>query len=650
MKKKNVAVTIEVLKEWTAQNYVQNGDISVIPRLESFGSNARVVLEFFKSGSFITTIYAYGTAAARNADTGRGVNAGSVVYSETNGPLAFWSGSTWAVDAFAVPTAMRSALAAFASSLVIASGTPIPGPPGTTDFDDLTNKPTTLAGYGVSLLSETVIPTYGVSQPLSAFFARTNNAFDRISDAIQSRIKARTTTIADNNTIREALQAQIDALSAAGGGIIYFPAGLYLLDQRLTVKPNVLIIGAGKTATTLKLTAYERVVVLQEYAGIMHCDIDAGNFATEETVNKLAALNFSGPNSYASHIKAHGCYTGVVFSGITVVDCFADNIESYDNISRGMQFDPFTSRNLVTHFNSHDNGNAGVVFGHGAHDNIVNGFVSRRIANPSIWFQEGVYNNRVTNIDISDPISASMIAIVYNYACYGNSVSGGFVKGHGRVAGFTGGDVDGVYPEIVNHETDDNVLEGLICKGTDNTNNGHDAIVFGQNTGTSPTANRNVVRNCLFDTFYSVFRNVSDAGNNCDLSDIKTRNIGAGGVMARMKSATDVARIRNIEGFNTKFKGSDATIAADSTGVKTIVLNHGLLFTPTASMISASVTRETAVADISWKDLWVVAITNLAVTVRLTVVTASATAGAKLRVNIHVDAQAEEGFALSLLP
>lgn len=162
MHPKNIYATRTALTEWAGQSYVNKADgVSLDPRLESFGSNTRLAIEVQRFGSYLTTIYAYGTAAIRDADTGRDVNVGSIVYSETNGPLAFWSGSAWAADGFALWTAMRSALAAFAASLVIVDGVPIPGPPGTTDFEDLDGLPTTLEGYGVDLPAEPFTPPGG---------------------------------------------------------------------------------------------------------------------------------------------------------------------------------------------------------------------------------------------------------------------------------------------------------------------------------------------------------------------------------------------------------------------------------------------------------------------------------------------------------
>lgn len=45
---------------------------------------------------------------------------------------------------------------------------------------------------------------------------------------------------------RPAIQAAIDAASAAGGGIVYFPAGTYLITSTLNVPADVWLLGAGQ--------------------------------------------------------------------------------------------------------------------------------------------------------------------------------------------------------------------------------------------------------------------------------------------------------------------------------------------------------------------------------------------------------------------
>lgn len=47
------------------------------------------------------------------------------------------------------------------------------------------------------------------------------------------------------------IQALMDAISAAGGGVLYLPPGRIRIDQRLIPRSNVAIVGAGKEATKL---------------------------------------------------------------------------------------------------------------------------------------------------------------------------------------------------------------------------------------------------------------------------------------------------------------------------------------------------------------------------------------------------------------
>lgn len=50
-----------------------------------------------------------------------------------------------------------------------------------------------------------------------------------------------------------AIQAAIDAANAAGGGIVFFPAGSYRITAALNLKDKVSILGAGARATTISI-------------------------------------------------------------------------------------------------------------------------------------------------------------------------------------------------------------------------------------------------------------------------------------------------------------------------------------------------------------------------------------------------------------
>lgn len=145
MRAVNIYATRTALTEWAGQGYVNKVDgVSLDPRLESFGANTRLAIDVQRLGSYLTTIYGYATTAIRNADAGRDINVGSIVYADTtvaNNKLAFWNGSAWAADTFTVSTALRSALSALAAALSITTGTPVPGSPGSNAWNDITGKP-----------------------------------------------------------------------------------------------------------------------------------------------------------------------------------------------------------------------------------------------------------------------------------------------------------------------------------------------------------------------------------------------------------------------------------------------------------------------------------------------------------------------------
>jgi hypothetical protein len=50
-----------------------------------------------------------------------------------------------------------------------------------------------------------------------------------------------------------AIQAALDAVGAAGGGVVYVPAGTYLISSDLTIPDKVFLVGAGPQATVIKL-------------------------------------------------------------------------------------------------------------------------------------------------------------------------------------------------------------------------------------------------------------------------------------------------------------------------------------------------------------------------------------------------------------
>ena len=59
-----------------------------------------------------------------------------------------------------------------------------------------------------------------------------------------------TNTFATASAYTDKVNSAIEALSNAGGGVLYFPAGTYFLFSNVTLKSNVIIVGAGSDAET----------------------------------------------------------------------------------------------------------------------------------------------------------------------------------------------------------------------------------------------------------------------------------------------------------------------------------------------------------------------------------------------------------------
>lgn len=74
----------------------------------------------------------------------------------------------------------------------------------------------------------------------------TRASFSMITGAVANVLDYGASTAAADNTA--AIQAAIDAMSAAGGGTVYFPAGTYNLQGTLTIKSNVSYKGDSGTS------------------------------------------------------------------------------------------------------------------------------------------------------------------------------------------------------------------------------------------------------------------------------------------------------------------------------------------------------------------------------------------------------------------
>lgn len=85
------------------------------------------------------------------------------------------------------------------------------------------------------------------------------NVFDGFTAAQQADVLAGTETL----DVRAAIQAQIDALETAGGGVLDFPRGTYSIGAALVLPAKVFLRGAGSANTIIKLRAAADSNILQ---------------------------------------------------------------------------------------------------------------------------------------------------------------------------------------------------------------------------------------------------------------------------------------------------------------------------------------------------------------------------------------------------
>jgi len=101
-------------------------------------------------------------------------------------------------------------------------------------------------------------------------------------------------------------------------------------------------------------------------------------------------------------------------------------------------------------------------------------------------------------------------------------------------------------------------------------------------------------------------------------------------------SGTGKVTTKNNIGYATEANVLSGTIAIDSTGTKLFVVPHGLNITPLSENVSFTLVRETLVNDVAIGYIRLETIDATNITGRLYVTTASATAGATVKVAIKI--------------
>lgn len=141
------------------------------------------------------------------------------------------------------------------------------------------------------------------------------------------------------------LQAAVDAVSSAGGGVVYLPPGTYNLSSALAMASNVHLLGAGSTATVLSPTGQGFAAITVTGAitnwSIKNLTIDYSTATGGGVSSNSAAIGIKIVDSasvYASRFTLEGltikkCYRGIDDQSdahsFTIRDLVVDTFYSY---------------------------------------------------------------------------------------------------------------------------------------------------------------------------------------------------------------------------------------------------------------------------------------------------------------------------------
>lgn len=231
---------------------------------------------------------------------------------------------------------------------------------------------------GTDNIEVVTLATVALGQTSSNLVSYTPAGVGAVATTVQTKLREFVSVkdfgaMGDNTSDDTAeIQAAIDAVSAAGGGLLYFPAGTYLVTG-LVLKDAVKLVGSNKRATTIKLanSANQHVIRAGDFdtnangvfkstplgcrtGGLADITID-GNKANQSSTKHGVAyygLDLYLENVEVKNCKGWGIYTespGNVFSvvaGLNLQYSWA-HIESHDNDSGNITFNGQSDSTLL---------------------------------------------------------------------------------------------------------------------------------------------------------------------------------------------------------------------------------------------------------------------------------------------------------------
>jgi len=263
-----------------------------------------------------------------------------------------------------------------------------------------------------------------------------------------------------NGTVDDtvAIQAAIDVVNAASGGLVFFPAGLYQISSTLTVGDATTLSGEGQRSQIRAVNALEADMLINK-------DIVGGNFFIEiqnvafdgNRTGQLATggiLRFDNVNDFS----IHDCWFSNAFNDAVFIDnAFFGRI--VNNFSRGPGADSYTIHNTFDQIVSNNISDLAGATGTGGSGITVITSNGRLVIDGNIC--KGASNVNGSGIQVN----GSSNCIITNNFCNGNAASGiGTGTGSGRhlISGneCLSNTLRGIF--VLNNE---NVVTDNICNG-----------------------------------------------------------------------------------------------------------------------------------------------------------------------------------------
>lgn len=438
------------------------------------------------------------------------------------------------------------------------------------------------ASTGSSLVGHIASGTGAVARTVQAKLRDAVSVLDFIPTALHAGIVARTNA----TDLTAYIQAAIDAIGA-DGGLLYFPAGKYLIKSGLLPLAFQTLEGPRSTVTT------DGAVIFCDNSDVDMLHFTAGDWMVRGLVLQHNADTAPGTGS----IVVLGTATSALTSGGLIEDC---RLYSAPQAAIDMRHAGDT-----------------IIRGNGFESNVIgiratNG--SGTTAN-DIRVKDNIFYSNSYDLDaaygVRWQIEANLFQLTTNQPIIFTS-SGGQAIISGNIFDRVGGPVKLAGTGL--NKIDDNIFlsglnYGIHLSGTVNYNTVSGNILYnGSQTSTNTTdaiildtnADHNRIVNNIVLSGYRYGVNVSAAGVTNTV--IKDNGLHSLGTNAINNSGTGTI-IRNNEGYVTENSGS-SSITSGSTSV---VVTHGLNVTPAAQDISITF-KEQGTSD--YGRWWVDTITS----------------------------------------